>query len=43
MAGFRLFKKKLTEEREAKINGIGMMFLFALIILVTIADIGKLL
>jgi hypothetical protein len=27
---------------EAKINGIGMSVLFALIIIVTIADIGKL-
>lgn len=39
---FRLLKKPLTEEAEAKINGIGMMILVGLIVLVTIADIGKL-
>lgn len=39
---FRVMKKPLTEEMEAKINGIGMSVLFALIIIVTIADIGKL-
>lgn len=39
---FRLMKKPLTEETEAKINGIGMMVLMGLIVLVTIADIGKL-
>lgn len=41
-AGFKLFKKKLTKEREATINGIGMMVLFGLIILITISDIFKL-
>lgn len=39
---FRIIKKPLTEELEAKINGIGMMFLFSLIILITIVDISKL-
>ena len=39
---FRIIKKPLTEELEAKINGIGMMFLFSLIILITIVDITKL-
>lgn len=39
---FRLMKKPLTEELEAKINGIGMIVLLGLVVLVTIADIGKL-
>jgi regulator of sigma E protease len=41
-AGFKLFRKKLTKEKEGLINGIGMMFLYGLIILVVIADIWKL-
>lgn len=41
-AVFKLFKKPLTKEREEKIVATGMMVLFGLIILVTIADIGKL-
>lgn len=41
MAGFRLFKKKLTREREEKIQAVGFMVLMALIVLVTIADVGK--
>lgn len=43
MALFRLIKKPLTKEREEKIQATGVMFLMALIILVTIADVGKLL
>lgn len=39
---FKIIKKPLTEELEAKINGIGMMFLFSLIILITIVDVSKL-
>ncbi len=39
---FRLMKKPLTEELEAKINSIGMMVLVGLVIVITIADIGKL-
>jgi regulator of sigma E protease len=39
---FRIIKKPLTEELEAKINGIGMMLLFGLIILITVVDIFKL-
>ena len=39
---FRVIKKPLTEELEAKINGIGMTFLFSLIILITIVDVSKL-
>lgn len=42
LAGFRVFRKKLTKEREAKVNGIGMLVLFGLIIVVTISDIFKL-
>lgn len=41
-AVFRVLKKPLTEETEAKINGIGMMILTGVIVLVTIADVGKL-
>jgi regulator of sigma E protease len=41
-AGFKLFRKKLTKEKEGLINGIGMMFLYGLIIVVVIADIWKL-
>ncbi len=39
---FRLLKKPLSEEREEKIHGIGFAVLMVLVILVTIADIGKL-
>lgn len=39
---FKLIKKPLTEELEAKINGIGMICLFVLIILITFLDIMKL-
>lgn len=39
---FKIIRKPLTEELEAKINGIGMICLFALIILITFADIMKL-
>jgi regulator of sigma E protease len=42
MAGFRLFRKKLTKEREEKIQAAGFMALMALVVLVTIADVGKL-
>lgn len=42
MAIFRLLKKPLTEEIEEKINAAGFLFLIGLIILVTIADVGKL-
>lgn len=40
-AAFKLMKKPLTEELEAKINGIGMLILLGLVVLVTIADINK--
>lgn len=39
---FKALKKPLTEEIEAKVNGIGMLVLIGLVVLVTIADIGKL-
>lgn len=42
MAAFRLLKKKLTREREENIQAIGFMVLMALVVLVTIADVGKL-
>lgn len=41
MAGFKLFGKKLTREREEKIQAIGFMSLMALVVLVTVADVGK--
>ncbi|MDR3125990.1 MAG: site-2 protease family protein [Candidatus Nomurabacteria bacterium] len=39
---FRLIKKPLTEDLEAKINGFGMLFLYALILLITVVDVAKL-
>lgn len=42
MAIFRLLKKKLTEEREEKIQMVGSLLLMALVILVTINDVTKL-
>ncbi len=39
---FRLLKRPLTEPLEAKINGIGMTILMALIVVITITDVGKL-
>ncbi len=41
MAAFRVLKKKLTKEREEKIQAIGFMTLMALVVLVTVADVGK--
>lgn len=38
---FRLLKKPLSAEREEKIHGTGFMILMGLVVLVTIADIGK--
>ena len=38
---FKALKRPLTEDLEAKINGIGMYIIFGLIVLVSIADIGK--
>lgn len=42
MALFRLLKKPLTKEREETIQGTGFLVLMGLIVLITIADIGKL-
>jgi regulator of sigma E protease len=42
MALFRLLKKPLTKEIEEKIQGVGFMILMGLIVVVTIADVGKL-
>lgn len=43
MTIYRLRGKPLTKEREESIQGTGMLALFGLIILITIADIGKVL
>lgn len=40
---FKLLKKPLTKDQEEKIHGTGFMVLMALVVLVTIADVGKLL
>ena len=42
MVLFRLFKKKLTQAREEKIQMIGFSILMGLVVLVTIADVTKL-
>jgi regulator of sigma E protease len=42
MTLFRVLKKPLTKEREEKIQATGFMVLMALVILVTVADVGKL-
>lgn len=42
MALFKLFKKKLTKEREEKIQTAGFLTLMGLIVLVTIGDVTKL-
>lgn len=41
MTAFRVLKKPLTKEREEKIQTIGFMTLLGLIVLITIADVGK--
>lgn len=38
---YKVMKKPLTKEAEEKIHGTGFMVLMALVILITIADIGK--
>lgn len=43
MALFRLFKKPLTKDREEKIVGTSFLTLLALIVIVTVSDVGKLL
>lgn len=42
MALFRALKKPLTKEREEKIVGVSFMVLMALIVVVTVSDVGKL-
>ncbi len=42
MAGFRLFRKELTKEREENIQMIGFLVLMGLTLLVTWSDIAKL-
>lgn len=42
MTVFKLLKKPLTKEREEKIQSVGFMALMALIVLVTFADVTKL-
>lgn len=41
MTIFKLMKRPLTKETEERINSIGFLVLIGLIILVTIADVGK--
>lgn len=41
MTIFKLLKRPLTKEMEERINSIGFLLLIGLIILVTIADVGK--
>lgn len=42
MTLFKLLKKPLTKEREEKIQTVGFMALMALVVLVTVADVSKL-
>lgn len=42
MALFRLFRKKLTKEREEKIQATGFIILMLLIVVVTFGDVSKL-
>ena len=42
MTVFRLTRKKLTKEREEKIQATGFMVLMILVVVVTVADVGKL-
>ena len=39
---FRILKKPLTKETEEKIHGTGFVALMLLVVVITIADIGKL-
>jgi regulator of sigma E protease len=41
MALFRLLRKKLTREREETIQTVGFLTLMALVVVVTFADVGK--
>jgi regulator of sigma E protease len=42
MTLFKVLKRPLSKEREEKIQAVGFMALIALIVLVTIADVSKL-
>lgn len=42
MATFKILKKKLTKEREEKIQVVGFLILMALVLLVTFNDVSKL-
>jgi regulator of sigma E protease len=42
MAVYRLLKRPLTKEREEQVQGVGFMILMALVVIVTVADVGKL-
>jgi regulator of sigma E protease len=42
MAVYRVARKTLTKDREEKIQATGFMVLMALVVLVTVADVGKL-
>lgn len=42
MAVYRVLKRPLTKEREEQIQGTGFMILMVLVIVVTVADVGKL-
>lgn len=42
MAIYRLLKRPLTKEREEKIQGTGFLILMTLVVIVTVADVGKL-
>lgn len=39
---YKVLRKPLTKEREEKIQGTGFMVLMALVVIVTVADVGKL-
>jgi regulator of sigma E protease len=41
MTIYRLMKRPLTKEREEKIQTAGFLALMALVVLVTVADVGK--
>jgi regulator of sigma E protease len=43
MTLYRLRSKELTKEREEQIQGTGFMVLMAIVVIVTVADVGKLL
>ncbi len=43
MAIFRLLKKPLTKEREERIQGTGFLILMLLVVVITVADVAKLL